>query len=359
MQDYETDDRFLKRWKDNFFYFVWGPSNPPNLWQDMQISEKPKGLYVMGIEEWEGAELFPNVWEYFALKEYAKNYNIDLKVFIGAIKDQTYNSRWHYNNEDNIVSVPTYFANIIIDHAIQNNRKPLAHTKIEKLYTSMNGRAHPWRCMFIDEMYGAGLFDYGNVSWHNLDNFELDYEFKHWQPTSLSFDKNFEGSDGMCDIFRPPEEFQTSLFSFISESNTKCLFYTEKTFLPILNKRPFFIFGAPYANTYLKNLGFEIFDEVIDYSFDSVDNDLHRCQLYFEQAQKLSQMSLDTLHNTVYSKVEHNFNRLLEIVENKEYVPKAFDKICKQNKDNMYVTNYHRLLNIGSTEQYKDWKSKI
>lgn len=359
MHDYETDAEFLKRSNNNFFYFLWGPSNPPHIFADMQQKTKPKGFYVVGPEEWEPVEVFPNTWEFYTFKEYAKNHNIDFAIFIGAIKDAKYNKRWHYNNEDNVHSFPTYFANVVINHAIDNNRKPLGHTNLEKLFTSMNGRAHPWRCRFIDYMYNADLFNHGNISWHNLDEFDYNYQFKYWSPEKLNFDNEFTRPDGICDIFKPPQEFQTSLFSFISESNTNCLFYTEKTFLPILNKRPFFIYGAPHANTYIKNLGFEIFDEIIDYTFDSVENDTRRCQLYFEQASNLAKIPLDTLKNAVYSKVEHNFNRLLEIVENKEYIPKAFEKICKRNKDNMYIANYNRMINIGNSEQYKDWKSSI
>ncbi|MEK9913511.1 MAG: hypothetical protein VW580_06275 [Flavobacteriaceae bacterium] len=93
MHDYETGDEFLKRCNNNFFYFLWGPSNPPHIFNDMQEKNKPKGFYVVGPEEWEPVEIFPNTWEFYTFKEYAKNHNIDFAVFIGAIKDLTYNKQ--------------------------------------------------------------------------------------------------------------------------------------------------------------------------------------------------------------------------------------------------------------------------
>lgn len=352
---------FLSRWKDNnFYYFIWGGSAPPDILEDMQNKEKPNGTYIIGPEEWEAVEIFPNGWEYIAYKEYAEKYGIDFKVITGAINNSKYNYRYKFNNDSNILSFPTYFAYVVLNHAVDLERQPLGHGKLKRLFTSMNGRPHPWRCMFIDHMYKNKLLKKGYVSWHELDKVEdYNYEFKHWTPEKLSFDAGWENEDGMCDIYRPPKEFQNSVFSLISESNTMCLFYTEKTFVPVLNKRPFLIWGAPHANTYFKKLGFEIFDEVIDYSFDSIDNDLQRCQGYFDQVKELSKIPLDELSKLVYNKVEHNYYRLLDIVENKEYVPEVFDKITSDNHtSHNYLRNYYNILNIGNSERYNEWKRK-
>lgn len=360
MHDNDITPDFLKRWTDNnFYYFIWGETAPPDIYKDMKLPTPPKGFYIIGPEEWEPVEIFPNGWEYVAFKCYAEKHNIDFKAITGAVNDKKYNYRYKYAGDKNFLSYPTYFANVVVNHAMDTQRKPLGHTKIKKLFTSMNGRAHPWRCEFIDHMYKYNLFDHGYISWHELDKVDdYVYEFKWWTPTTMSFDAQWNGDDGMCDIYKPPNEFQTSLFSLISESNTECLFYTEKTFLPILNKRPFFIYGAPHANTYIKNYGFEIFDDIIDYSFDSIDDDTLRCEGYFEQVKKLTEIPLDILYKKVYNKCEHNYYRMLDIVENKEYMPKLFEKLAKKHNGHWYLANYNRLLNIGKTESYKEWKHK-
>ena len=351
---------FLKRWRDNnFYYFIWGESSPPDLYEDMKRDTKPDGFYVIGPEEWEPVELFPNGWEYIAFNCYTEKHGIDFKAITGAVSDKQYNYRYKYNTDKNFLSYPTYFANVVVNHAVDTQRAPLGHTKIEKLFTSMNGRAHPWRCEFIDHMYKHKLFKHGYISWHELDKVDdYNYKFQWWTPSAMSFDKEWVNEEGYSDIYKPPKEFQNSLFSLISESNTQCLFYTEKTFLPILNKRPFFIYGAPHANTYIKNFGFEIFDDIIDYSFDSIDDDTERCNAYFEQVKKLTKIPLDTLHKKVYNKCEHNYYRMLDIVENKEYIPKLFEKLTKKNTKHRYLANYHRILNIGKSEAYNDWKNK-
>lgn len=357
MHNNNFDGRFLQRWSDNnFYYFIWGESSPPDIYEDMLRDTHPSAFYVIGPEEWEPVEIYPNGWEFEAHKLYNKVHNIDFKVLVGCILDKE-NYRYKYLNEPAVVSHPTYFAHAVIAHSIDLETYPYEVSSPKKLFTSLNGRPHPWRCMFIDRMYKHGLFDHGYVSWHELDKFDdYNYEFQWWTPTKLEFDKSWQREDGMCDIYTPPAEFKDSVFSLISESNTECLFYTEKTFVPIFHKRPFLIYGAPHANTYLRKLGFEIFDEVIDYSFDSIDNDKERCERYFEQVVKLTEYPLDDLYNLLYNKVQHNYMRMLEIVENKEYVPKFFDKITKRNHDHIYLSNYSRILNIGTHSFYSNWK---
>jgi len=359
MHNDNPDDIFLKRWTDNnFYYFIWGETCPPDIYKDMQNENPPTGFYLIGPEEWEPVEIFPNGWEYIAFNSYTEMHNIKFKAITGAIDDKKYNYRYKYNKDKNFLSCPTYFANVVVNHAVDTHRAPLGHTKLKKLFTSMNGRSHPWRCEFIDHMCKHNLFDHGYVSWHELDKIDdYNYEFQWWTPNKMSFDKEWETDDGISDIYKPPTEFQNSLFSLVSESNTHCLFYTEKTFLPILNKRPFFIYGAPHANTYIKNFGFEIFDDIIDYSFDSIDNDTERCNAYFEQVKKLTEIPLDILYKKVYNKCEHNYYRMLDIVENKEYVPRLFEKLTSNNPTHKYLSNYRRILNVGNSEAYRDWKN--
>ena len=47
------------------------------------------------------------------------------------------------------------------------------------------------------------------------------------------------------------------------------IFYTEKTWKPLMAGLPFIINGPPLSNTLMKNQGYEIFEEIIDYSFDN------------------------------------------------------------------------------------------
>ena len=50
------------------------------------------------------------------------------------------------------------------------------------------------------------------------------------------------------------------------------LFISEKSFKPLAHKHPFLIYGSLGTLQYLRDLGFETFDHVIDESYDRVPN---------------------------------------------------------------------------------------
>jgi len=356
----ETD--LSKIWVDgNYYYFLWGNCFPSEVYDMMKAETQPKGFYVIGPEEWEPVHLFNDSLAYEAFKYYVKDKGINFKIIAGAV-DHVDNVNFHLVGEEPFENHPTYFAHAIIDHAILNNIQPygIKKEKVQRLFTSLNGRPHKWRCEFVDNMYNNDLFDHGYISWHELDhdNDSYEYNWKYWTPQKMSFDINWERSDGMKDLFLPPNEFKTSAISLISESNTQCLFYTEKTFVPIFHQRPFVIYGAPYANKHLEKMGFKIFDNIIDYSFDDILDNTERCKAYFKEVAKLKEMSYNDIVDNTYSKVQHNFYRMLEIVENKEYIGDTWNKITKNNSHHQYLANYERILNIGSSQEYKDWKYK-
>jgi len=362
---FEAETDISKIYKDgNFYYFLWGTSFPEHVYDMMKNQKKPKGFYVVGPEEWEPVMLFSDPMHYESFKSYVKEHNIDFKIIAGAVNDKKFNPNYAYAGEKPFENHPTYFAHAIIYHAVTNGVQPygIKTKKIQKLFTSLNGRPHRWRCEFVDTMYEHGMFDEGYVSWHELDKDEhfpdYAYEWKHWTPRIINFDINWNRSDGMKDLFLPPNEFKTSAISLISESNTKCLFYTEKTFVPIFHQRPFVIYGAPYANTYLKNMGFEIFENIIDYSFDSILDDTERCQAYFKEVAKLKDMQYNEIVESTHARVQHNYNRMIEIVENKEYVSDTWNQITTNCKEHQYLSNYYNILNIGKDEQYIEWKQK-
>lgn len=74
-----------------------------------------------------------------------------------------------------------------------------------------------------------------------------------------------------------PNYFKTN-FSIVLESsfNSESLNLTEKSFKPIANCHPFLIIGDVFVNTQLKNYGFTLYNDLIDYSFDKISNNEER-----------------------------------------------------------------------------------
>ena len=337
-----------------FYFRIWSNQSFNDFVNEIEYNNNYTDVVIFGPEEHEAGKLFFSHEQYVLVKRFLDYHNINLKIVLGAPHGLEINSRYVFNNTPEMISWPTYFSNYVIHHGIETGVYPYEHNnKITKHFISLNGRAHPWRCMFIDYMYKYDLFDAGYVSWHNSENWDYNYKFKWWTPEKINFDKNWlENTDGYLDILKPPEEqFKDSLFSVISESSMRCIFITEKTYIPIYHKRPFLIFGAPKIHEYLKSLGFKMFDEIIDYSFDSIDDDEERCDALMQQLLKISRNNIQKIKRLLQPKIEHNFLKMLQLVSNTKTVHKDIRKILK-NSDQDDLEFYNKALNIGSDPRF-------
>jgi len=75
----------------------------------------------------------------------------------------------------------------------------------------------------------------------------------------------------------PDHLFKSTLLSLVSETLEKSMegtsiFYSEKTFKPMVFNHPICIFGQPNANRYLENLGYKTYEKYFDLSFDSIED---------------------------------------------------------------------------------------
>lgn len=288
---------------------------------------------------------------------FCKYYNVELTCLVGNNISNEFGYRHDLNMfSENLVPWETWFAHQVICHALNHDLDPYGiNANPTKYFVSLNGRAHPHRQMFLDYMYREQLFESGYVSFYNFENRPFDsYKFKWWSPESMKFDEEFtKPENGIADLLRPPQHFKNSVFSVICESATDVQFITEKTYVPIYHRRPFVIYGHPLANAYMKSLGFEIFDDIIDYSFDEIDDDEIRCDMFMQQIKKLTTYNIQYLRDAVQSKVHHNWLNMLSIVENKK-TRKRINKLLPKNSNHFHIHNHLEYLNIASTEGYQN-----
>jgi len=180
------------------------------------------------------------------------------------------------------------------------------------------------------------------VSWNDIDT-ETEYSFKYWKPEPMLLSDRTDAYTQ--DFFKlPTTEFKDSLFSLIAESTMDAIFTTEKTYIAILHRRPFLTFGAPNANLYMKTLGFKLFENIIDYSFDTIDDDTERCKQYMQQVKTLTTYNQNELKNEVMPIVNYNFDNFNEMIRTNSTVPAIVKDLvfnCTHNR----LQGYAYLLN--------------
>lgn len=139
------------------------------------------------------------------------------------------------------------------------------------------------------------------VSGHN-------YEDGTWRPPYN--DKN-QTANVSC--FIPYKIYNNSWYSLIAEpTRNDGNFFTEKTAKPLASKRVFINFGDKNYLRDLKELGFKTFDNILDESYDKIENKHKRWEAAWEQVELLNKMDPREVYQNCNDILLYNFNHFFQ-----------------------------------------------
>jgi len=200
---------------------------------------------------------------------------------------------------------------------IASTHKQICPNKPSKLFIYLTGKTRAHRCYFTDQLARVGILEQNYFSVNEWP-WNEEYTYVYWKNARKVLLDNINKKD----YFNVPVQFEDSLFSVVSESRVDSkIFITEKTFIPIYHKRAFIIHGPVGIHKRLRKLGFFMFDEIFDYTFDFVTCEKERAKIIAEQLYQLSISKIEDYKNLLQYKVEHNYNHLLHLVKNQQYMP--------------------------------------
>lgn len=191
---------------------------------------------------------------------------------------------------------------------------------------SLNNNGHYFRCMMIDYFEKYKLLDDPKalITWQNKKT-NQDYIYRWFNPRTIAIDDPTD-EYGNINAYKLIPQYHECFLNVIAESSPSGLFVTEKTIKPIVWMKPFIILGCQGYNKFLKRkLGFELFEEFIDYSFDNEEDLETRIELFVKEVDRLSYMSLSamqTMYKKILPKLQHNKQRFLDIVNDRSFDPK-------------------------------------
>lgn len=210
-----------------------------------------------------------------------------------------YNRRPHVHRKIlvyEILNNPTILNNIILSYGGTTNRFPYTiHNFSEKIKTLDRAKR-------INEFFQTMEFEINvddkNLELNQADDF--DYHMHH---------KTF--------------------ISLVSETNANSdnLFFSEKTYKPIIAKQPFIIYGNPNSLRYLKNLGFQTFDKWIDESYDEEIEFEKRLDKIIKLCEDISNMNTSDLYRIreeMSSVLEHNYKKFFELTDLNNFLNNLF-----------------------------------
>jgi hypothetical protein len=197
-------------------------------------------------------------------------------------------------------------------------------TEYKYPFICLNNRGHIHRCALIDHLARHNLLDKGIVTYHNFMT-EHQYSFKYYDGSIRTINDDFATK---LDSFLLPEEFHQSFLHVVGEATTQVNMITEKTIVPMLLKKPFISFGKEGFNKCLTSLGFVLYDELFDYSFDDESNIETRASMVTDNVNNIVGKDYTSLYELIKPKLIHNYNRVQEIIHDITYLhPFAIERV--------------------------------
>lgn len=227
-----------------------------------------------------------------------KTYGVDPKqiIYVSAnLKDESTLKKYcEYNNYTrlNVFSFPSFemtmpFVDIPVEDKLTNIMQQVRKNYKGKYFSSLSRRNRQFRTMatFLlcqDQIRDHALISHDRIDapndisawkrYHELQEYS-DAEIIKWMAAlPLIVDRDDFKTNWALDLTFQKIHNQT-IFQIANEtemndySNT-ALFLSEKTFRPISQFQPFLIYGQPGSNHVLQELGYKLYDEWFDLSFD-------------------------------------------------------------------------------------------
>lgn len=135
--------------------------------------------------------------------------------------------------------------------------------------------------------------------------------------THMGFDMDIDLSSSKIGIELKLEDYKKTFVSLVTETsvNNDILFFSEKTYKPIIAQHPFIILGNANSLKYLKSIGFKTFDKWWDESYDEELDFKIRLEKILDIVKQICNMSYSELYSIRKEMNEvciHNYKHFLK-----------------------------------------------
>lgn len=197
--------------------------------------------------------------------------------------------------------------------------------KLEQKFLCLSRRPSLGRAQFVSQLVSTvpdirASFGSGFPEWSQ----EFQQYFpNHTLPILIDGDARQYVHNQASDIFR------TCLFNVIIETSNQTdnnswnsIFITEKTFKCFdLYQIPIW-FAVPDTVAQIRRLGFDLFDDIIDHSYDQVNDPVHRKDLVIDQIKKLNDcytlLDCQQIRSELWNRLQSNYIQLDQLIQKYE-----------------------------------------
>lgn len=244
----------------------------------------------------------------------------------------------HYDLDNIVKNSPNFY---LLNFGLSKHRW-LIHTLFEryrnmyrdKMFYCTNGVFKGHRTLLYSLLKENNILDSTYYSYQAYSNLDDDYEthFKNIDIKNPITEKYFEslkkelpvvldyewhGKVDQASITLPyTTNSYISLVCCTFYDETKEIYTSEKVFKPFFSFHIPIFFGARGLYRVPKKLGFYLFDDLIDLSFDNIQDNGERFYMAFDQIYHIKRMGKKELHNYYsrkHNELLHNFNLLKKL----------------------------------------------
>lgn len=298
---------------------------------------------------------------YKFIHTYLDNYKIKpRKIFFltGNLKEEQNYNFWTLQNniseKINVISLiiflefvrQNYQLGFTLDQTLENIKDQTS------IFLSLNNRKKPFRNYSVYKIYNSNFLTNTKISYdkfeksdfENLPNIDQQIYDKLIADSPKILDHNIGKlvwNEENVDVSYPIEFYKTTMISIVSEtwidnqSNT-AMFFTEKTFKPMLFNHPIIIIGQQGMNLYLEKLGFEPYHNFFNMKFDDIENNFDRINAIISELESL----YITLSKSIQTKIDWLMQSQETLVSNKE---KILDRIYNKSQISKFVDKIRSL----------------
>jgi hypothetical protein len=190
------------------------------------------------------------------------------------------------------------------------------------VFDALLGRKKQHRDRAYNFIHEHGLNTQGIVTY--INQFNIDFQTTNdsqwlWEDAGLEGHKNVQWTVDPVNYYgyrmslsqvMPLNIYNQTAYSVICETNYEndYVFFTEKTVKPILARRLFVMLANRHSLAMLRELGFRTFGNIIDESYDDIDNEIERQHAALEQLKWLCAQPQERILTQCRDAVDHNFN---------------------------------------------------
>lgn len=322
----------------------WNGQKFPEFYRNVVTKDYDK-IILFCQNEWEWHAHDPVYWP--MLQEYCKHIGKPIHIvtashhnFYPAKVENTVIDWW-----DTYWIGRTYQS--LVHAGVSSTIDPYVKPEYRYHFISMNHRAHEHRCLLMDLVVKNDLLKHGAVSFHQDSPI---YKWRYFDFKPMILESEFITDKNQ---HRMPDQYYDSFVQLISESSNNTIMLSEKTATPLLLGKPFLVAGQQGFHRFLKGLGFQLFEELFDYSFDDEPNEELRYEKLLANITKLSQVplhQLPDLHKKIAYKLDFNMRKARQISFDTSLYPKiALEVIDYYNQTGIEID--HWLIHIHNRLQ--------